>query len=611
VASPSGQIRPGRYLAFFLFIVVLLYGLVFATPDHKLEPKLGIDLQGGTRVTLTARTETGEAPSRESLDQARQIIETRVNGIGVSGTEVVLDGNNIIITVPGEEGEQAKDLGQTAQLRFRAVIGQPQAATPPAQEEQPSESPDPSTDPSTPPSSGASTPPSAGEGEPQGRPAPAAQPGTTEPSAPPASSDAEQPTEEEALADPLSACAKYAADVDTYNKDVDAGKASDVTTASLIKSGRACRQAPQLAPSADGTVQPDTTVQQAAMAALDCSKPDPLVGNDIATQPLVACDQEATAKYVLGPTFLQGTEISDAGSAPNPEGTGYVVTLDFKSGGSRTWADYTEAHVGEMAAFVLDTQVVSAPEIQGAITGQTQITGGGQGGFSSAEAKSLADVLKYGSLPLSFDSSEAETVSATLGLASLKAGLIAGAIGLLLVFVYCLFYYRMLGVLTILSLVLSGAIVFAVLVLLGRWIGFTLDLAGVAGFIVAIGITADSFVVFFERLKDEIREGRTFRSAVPRAWVRARRTILSADMVMFLAAAVLYLLAVGQVRGFAFTLGMSTVLDLVVVFLVTHPLVALASRSKFLSSPKMSGLGAVQRQASKQRAAARTAAKEV
>lgn len=611
MASPSGQIRPGRYLAFFLFIVVLLYGLVFATPDHKLEPKLGIDLQGGTRVTLTARTETGEAPSRESLEQARQIIETRVNGIGVSGTEVVLDGNNIIITVPGEEGEQAKDLGQTAQLRFRAVIGQPQAATPPAQEEeQPSESPAPSTDPSAPPASDPSTPPSAGEGTPQGRPAPAAQPGTTEPSAPP-SSDAEQPTEEEALADPLSACAKYAADVDTYNKDVSAGKESDVTTASLIKSGRACRQAPQLAGSPDGTVQPDTTVQQAAMAALDCSKPDPLVGNDLTDQPLVACDQEATAKYVLGPTFLQGTEISDAGSAPNPEGTGYVVTLDFKSGGSRTWADYTEAHVGEMAAFVLDTQVVSAPEIQGAITGQTQITGGGQGGFSSAEAKSLADVLKYGSLPLSFDSSEAETVSATLGLASLQAGLIAGAIGLLLVFIYCLFYYRMLGVLTILSLVLSGAIVFAVLVLLGRWIGFTLDLAGVAGFIVAIGITADSFVVFFERLKDEIREGRTFRSAVPRAWVRARRTILSADMVMFLAAAVLYILAVGQVRGFAFTLGMSTVLDLIVVFLVTHPLVALASRSKFLSSPKMSGLGAVQRQASKQRAAGRTAAKEV
>jgi preprotein translocase subunit SecD len=169
--------------------------------------------------------------------------------------------------------------------------------------------------------------------------------------------------------------------------------------------------------------------------------------------------------------------------------------------------------------------------------------------------------------------------------------------------VYCLFYYRLLGLLTILSLVLSGVVVYAVLILLGRWIGFTLDLAGVAGFIIAIGITADSFVIFFERLKDEIREGRTFRSAVPRGWIRVRRTILSADAVSFLAAAVLYALAVGQVKGFAFTLGMSTVLDLVVVFLVTHPLVALASKNKVLSKPAFSGLGAVQRMADRQRAA--------
>jgi preprotein translocase subunit SecD len=188
-------------------------------------------------------------------------------------------------------------------------------------------------------------------------------------------------------------------------------------------------------------------------------------------------------------------------------------------------------------------------------------------------------------------------VSATLGLASLQAGLIAGVLGLALVFVYSLFYYRALGVLTILSLVLSGLVVYAVLVLLGRSIGFTLDLAGVAGFIVAIGITADSFVIFFERIKDEVRDGRSFRSAVPRGWVRARRTILSGDAVSFLAAVVLYALAVGQVRGFAFTLGMSTILDLLVVFLVTHPLLSLASNSRLFSSPAWSGLGAVARAA--------------
>jgi preprotein translocase subunit SecD len=628
VASSAGQIRPGRYLAFFLFIMVLLYGLVFGTGDHKPTPKLGIDLQGGTRVTLTARTPDGSAPSRESLDQARQIIEDRVNGIGVSGTEVVLDGNNIIITVPGEEGEQAKNLGQTAQLRFRAVLGQPQPAETPT-ETPSSETPstDPSTDPSAPatdPATDPSAPPTAGDGttsQPQGRPAPAAAGQPTSDPAPPDTSTPETPEtpatgddgelDPAILADPTLACPMYKSDVDTHTADVKAGRESDVTPSRLIQLGRACRQAAQLAPSTDGTVQADPTVQQMAMAALDCSKPDPLVGNDDKTKPLVTCDQEDLAKYVLGPTFLDGTQISDAGSAPDPQGVGYVVTLDFDSEGGKTWADYTAANVGQMAAFVLDTKVVSAPEIQGAITGQTQINGGGQGGFSATEAKDLSDVLKYGSLPLSFDSSEAETVSATLGLASLQAGLIAGALGLLLVFVYCLFYYRMLGFLTVLSLVFSGAVVFAFLVLLGRWIGFTLDLAGVAGFIVAIGITADSFVIFFERLKDEIREGRTFRSAVPRAWVRARRTILSADAVMFIAAGVLYALAVGQVRGFAFTLGMSTVLDLIVVFLVTHPLVALASRSKFLSRPSMSGLGAVQREANERRATGRTVAKEV
>src|SRR5690606_31750306 len=223
--------------------------------------------------------------------------------------------------------------------------------------------------------------------------------------------------------------------------------------------------------------------------------------------------------------------------------------------------------------------------------GQTQISGE----FTEAEAQNLADILQYGSLPLSFESSDATTVSPTLGRASLEAGLTAGAIGIARVFVYCLVDYRMLCVLTVFSLEVPAVIVYGVLVLLGRWIGFTLALAGVAGFIIAIGITADSFVVYFERLKDELRDGKSFRSAVPRSWSRARRTILASDAIMFLCAGVLYALAVGEVRGFAFTLGMSTVLDLIVVFLVTHPLVAMVSKSKKLSSPTLSGLGAVQR----------------
>jgi preprotein translocase subunit SecD len=305
----------------------------------------------------------------------------------------------------------------------------------------------------------------------------------------------------------------------------------------------------------------------------------------------------------MEPEFLPGTEIADANSSYNSQNGQWVVNLNFKSEGTKIWADFTTKNVNQQAAFVLDTQVVSAPNIQVAIVdGNTQITGK----FTQAEAKDLSDILKYGSLPLSFASSDATTVSATLGLASLQAGLIAGGIGLLVVFIYCLFYYRLLGVLTILSLALSGSLVFAVLVLLGRWIGYTLDLAGIAGLIIAIGITADSFVIYFERLKDEIREGRTFRSAVPRGWVRARRTILASDGVSFLAAAILYVIAVGDVQGFAFTLGMSTVLDLVVVYLVTHPLVAMVSTSKnaFLSNPRHLGLGAVQQLGSQRKKSA-------
>ncbi|MFP5372592.1 MAG: MMPL family transporter, partial [Actinomycetes bacterium] len=203
----------------------------------------------------------------------------------------------------------------------------------------------------------------------------------------------------------------------------------------------------------------------------------------------------------------------------------------------------------------------------------------------------------YGALPLTFTQATAESISTELGAEQLRAGLIAGGIGIALVFLYALVYYRLLGLVMIGSLILSAVVVYAVLVLLGRQIGFTLSLAGIAGFIVSIGITADSFVVYFERLKDEIREGRTLRSAVPRAWVRARRTILSADAVSFLAAAILYVLAIGDVKGFAFTLGMSTVLDLVVVFLFTHPLMAVLSRFKSFGSSRFSGLGSVDRSA--------------
>jgi len=552
VAPPAGRFRPWRNLAIFAGIVALLYALVFLTGGGRPSPKLGIDLQGGTRVTLTARTVDGRPPSRESLDQARQIIEQRVNGIGVSGAEVVLDGVNLIITVPGENGDQARTLGQTAKLYFRPVIAEEPAGTP------------------APAPGGKSAGGNGTTGSP-GSPAPSPSPGAPAPVAP---QQVQQPPPVEPTPSPTPT--PGAPPVGNVPAD-----SASPEVAEQIRQVRAKLQSQ------------DPAVQQQALATLNCAGPNPLRGNDDPNLPLVTCDQHGTAKYLLGPAFLSGEQIANASSGPRSDGPGYEVRLNLKTQGEDVWGQYTAANIGKQAAFVLDTEVVSAPQITAAISPgeQTRITGS----FTQAEAKNLADVLKYGSLPLSFQSSESETVSATLGLSSLRAGLLAGALGLVVVFVYCLFYYRALGVLTILSLALSGIIVYAVLVLLGRWIGFTLDLAGVAGFIVAIGITADSFVIFFERLKDEVRDGRTFRSAVPRAWIRARRTILTADAVSFLAAAVLYILAVGQVKGFAFTLGMSTVLDLVVVFLATHPLVAMASQSPLLSQPGLSGLGAAQR----------------
>lgn len=568
MAPSNGSVHPARSLALFGAILVALYALVFFTGDKSLTPKLGIDLQGGTRVTLTARTPDGSSPSQESLAQAQQIIETRVNGLGVSGSEVIVEGDNLVITVPGDDSAQARTLGQTARLYIRPVIGGPidssltpedLAETPAGQapgEEPPlGDLPAPEGEPG-----GAPEPEQAPE--PQGRPFPAQDPSVP---AEPEQTPAEETDAPPAVPEPVE-------------------DESDLTpqeqAAAAIAEAKALRQSE------------DPMVQQQAALALDCSASDPLAGNDDPNLPLVACSTDGTGIYLLGPSIIDGQQIEDATSGFNQQQSRYEVSLTFDSAGSTTWAQYTSANIGSQAAFVLDSKVVSAPVIQGATPAGSATSITGQ--FTNTQAAELANTLKYGSLPLSFVASEAETVSATLGLASLEAGLIAGAVGLALVLIFCLLYYRALGLLTALSLLLAGLAVYAVMVLLGRYIGFTLDLAGVAGLIIGIGMTADSFVVYFERIKDEIREGRTFRSAVPRGWARARRTILSGNAVSFIAAAVLYVLAVGQVRGFAFTLGLTTILDVLVVFLVTWPLVHLASKSKLWSKPSMNGLGAIQ-----------------
>src|SRR3954471_7622246 len=520
------QLPARRYFAVLALIVAVMYALIFFTGDQR-TPQLGLDLQGGTTVTLTARTPDGKAPAPEDLELARQIIEQRVNGLGVAEAEVVTEGDsNIVISVPGADGEQAPQLGATAQLRFRPVVTPPEAVTPAA------------TD-----SASASPTDSAG---------------ATDPAAPTAS------------AAPTSAQPTDSAPATTDPAATGSGAAVDPS----IPDAGAPAVTQDEAAAAYATLTCDTTT-----AAVD--RPEDYVA---------ACSDDGTAKYLLGPAVIEGTDVTNATAGTETSTGAWVVNLDFNSTGSKTWAEYTAANVGNNVAITLDGRVVSAPRINGAINGgTTQITGN----FSQAEATELANQLKYGALPLTFTQATAQSISTELGSQQLRAGLIAGAIGIALVFVYALLYYRLLGLVMIASLVLSAVVVYASLVLLGRQIGFALSLAGIAGFIVSIGITADSFVVYFERLKDEVREGRSLRSATPRAWVRARRTILSADAVSFLAAAILYWLAIGDVKGFAFTLGLSTVLDLIVVFLFTHPLIAVLSGVKGFGTNRFSGLGQV------------------
>jgi preprotein translocase subunit SecD len=601
VASSSTPVHPYRWLALFLALLVGLYLLVFLTGNKAAKPKLGIDLQGGTRVTLTARTPDGSKPTRDALDQALQIISSRVNGLGVSGSEVVIDGDNLVITVPGNDSSEARNLGQTARLFIRPVIGQPipveAVNKKPAEGAPGAPGAPPAGAPGAPPAPPGAAPgaPPAPSGAPASPVSPAPQPRpypleptpspTPSPTASPTPSPTASPTQAPAgspTASPTSGAPAPPAPPDP-RQDL----------AARIKFEKDLRQS---------TNQNLLLISVQYMAGR-CGEDDVLAGNDDPALPLVTCSQDQKYVYILDKSIISGDQIKDAVSGFDQQSGAYVVDLEFKDEAATTWGDFTAANIGTQTAFTLDSEVVSAPQIREAIPGgRTQISGGDPP-FTVDSSKQLANVLKYGSLPLSFESSEAETVSATLGLTSLRAGLIAGGIGLAMVLLYSLLYYRVLGLLTALSLVASGAMVFAILVLLGRYINYTLDLAGIAGLIIGIGTTADSFVVFFERIKDEIREGRSFRSAVPRGWARARKTILSGNAVSFLAAAVLYFLAVGQVKGFAFTLGLTTILDVLVVFTVTWPLVYLASKSPTMSKPALNGLGAVQRIARERREA--------
>ena len=360
---------------------------------------------------------------------------------------------------------------------------------------------------------------------------------------------------------------------------------------------------PSASPSASPSVSPKAVVQptelpiQAATSdelyeqylSLNCFTPGLLQGGraDDPTKYMLTCSKDGFEKFVLAPAFITGDQVSDSqASLPQQGAGGWMVTLDFDSQGA---TKLSEASITlsklpspqNRFGIVLDGLVVSAPFFSEPILGgKAQI----EGSFKAEEAKQLSQVLRYGALPVTLNIAESTSISPTLGQDQLSAGLLAGAIGLILVVIYLLIYYRALGFVAVFSLIVAAGFLWLLIIALGRSIGFTLTLAGIAGAIVAIGITADSFVVYFERIRDEIRDGKSLRVATELAWVRARRTLLAADFVSLLAAVVLYALSVGSVRGFAFTLGLTTVIDVLVAFWFTHPLVTYFGKSSWADS---------------------------
>jgi preprotein translocase subunit SecD len=537
VATTTGH--PGRTL---IVLAVLVAGLIaLLAISGTWTPKLGLDLRGGTTITLTAKNTTGSGTvDPNSLQLAKSIIQSRVDSLGVGESEVTTSGDNqIIVTVPNvQQDELVRLVGQTAVLRFRAVYA--------AEQVQPLPTPNPTDE----PTQGTRAQPS---GEPTAGPSESAQAPPEEPSAPASS----QPSGT------------------GNNKPLPA-----LPTAPPVPLDKAC-----VAPDGKGIPpgqaldwQP-TEACQAAFAEFTCENKL----TEVADQGLFACNQEKTEKYLLGPTLIEGNQLTTAVAGIPQNNVNWVVNLEFNSEGATAFEQATreisqKSEPQNRFAIVLDGVSISAPSVNEAIPGgRAEISGN----FTQKSATELANVLKYGALPLAFDVSEVNNVSATLGGEQLRAGIIAGIIGLALVVGYCFLYYRGLGIVVVASLGIGAVITYASMVLLGSSVGFALNLPGIAGAIVAIGITADSFVIFFERIRDEVREGRSLRTAVETGWRRARQTILIAYTVSMLSALVLFVLAIGAVKGFAFTLGLTTLIDVLVVFLFTKPLMTLLARTKF------------------------------
>ena len=545
MATTARRARPLRPLATLLLIMIGLVAALAAGQrwsDASLTPELALDLEGGTEIILEPVSTTGEDVTDAAISQAIDIIRQRVDASGVAEAEISSQGgNNIVVALPGTPSEETLELvKESAQLVFRPVL----VVTNPA----PVELTDPEAD-------------ATGDGTEVDQGA------------------ADEGTADEGTADEVS---KAAAD---DGDDSDGTDPADGTTPTD--------------PSDLAWLTDDVVTQ---LNELDCTDPANLTGGASRVgdpeAAFVTCAVDGTAKYALGPVELTGDMVSSASSGFRVTSQGAitnerVVNLEFGSEGTSRFADTTERLLSlesprDQFAIVLDGLVVSAPGVNSVIpNGKAEISGT----FTTEEANTLARQLNFGSLPLTFDVRSEEQISATLGGEQLQRGLLAGLVGLILVGIYSLAQYRALGLVTIASLIVAGVLAFLTITTLSWVQGYRLSLPGVAGLIVAIGITADSFIVYFERIKDELREGRPLAAAVDTGWSRAKRTILASDAVSLLAAVVLYFLAVGGVRGFAFTLGLTTVIDLMIVFLFTHPVMLLLSRRRFFAEGhRFSGL---------------------
>ena len=572
--------RPGRALALLTaLIVVMLIGIVgsnIGSPGkwhQDFKVGLGLDLSSGTQATLRAVTQKGKTPPQDDMKTAVSIINDRVNASGNTGVSVQQEGSSDIqVTAPGQGSKQLiNTVDTTAQLRFRAVL-----------------------------LAGSSTP----AATPSTSATPSASPSASGSSAAKAKASASPSASTKAYIKPAAATPSPSAQATSSAGAKASSSASPAASASASPSPTSSTAAYAGDPAA---VNPET---MKLFTKLDCSDLNTWKSKLGYTEPewdnpntqTVACGSDGT-KYVLDKAVILGTDVTAQSAGIDTTSGQPVVNLTLNGKATKAFGALTATQASKytpnvstneddavlaMTAIVLDGNVVSAPQTTEAIPGgQVQITGLG----SQDAATQLAQELKFGALPLTFRVVDTITISPTLGKSQLDAGLIAGGIGLILVVIYSFLYYRGLGSVSVSSLIIASLLGYLSVVLLTKYQNFTLSLPGIAGLIVAIGITADSFVVFFERLRDEVRDGRTLRAAVESGWKRARRTILVSDTVSFLAALLLYIFAVGDVKGFAYTLGLTTLIDVVVVFLFTKPVVTLLARTKFFGQGhKWSGL---------------------